>query len=461
MSHPLLSAPIGRSLFRLAGPTTALMLVQIPVAIAEVYFVGRLGIDALAGIALVIPFSSLMLNIANGAMGGGVAASLARALGAGRPDDARAIVVHALVLAVGLGLLFTLFDWLAAPGVFGLLGGSGAALERALSFSHIFFSGAIAVWANSFLSALLRGSGDTATPSLVGSVGSIAYVALAGALMLGLPSWPGLGLAGLAVAAIVTTIANIFALAIALWRGRLGFAPARRGVRLRWRIFRDILGIGALGSLTTVSASLAAVLVTGLVGRFGVAALAGYGIGARLEFMVAPLAFGIGSGLTTLVGVAVGAGAWPRAVRVTWIGGLAAFVLVGLIGWTVALWPQAWSRLFTSDSAVIVACTAYLVHAAPFYCLFGFGLAVHFASQGAKRMAVPVAAGIARMIVATAGGWILIEHTTVGLDGVFIAIAAGMVVYGGLIAAALLLAPWRKKPDRPSAATFSAAPDRP
>ncbi len=110
---------------------------------------------------------------------------------------------------------------------------------------------------------------------------------------------------------------------------------------------------------------------------------------------------------------------------------------------------------------MIVACTAYLVHAAPFYCLFGFGLAVHFASQGAKRMAVPVAAGIARMIVATAGGWILIEHTTVGLDGVFIAIAAGMVVYGGLIAAALLLAPWRKKPDRPSAATFSAAPDRP
>ena len=386
-----------------------------------------------------------MLNIANGAMGGGVAASLARALGAGRTDDARAIVIHALLLAFILGLFFTLFDWFAARPVFGLLGGRDEALERALSFSHIWFSGAIAMWANSFLSALLRGSGDTATPSLYGFAASIAYVALAGVLMLGVAGWPGLGLAGLAVAALATTLVNILALARAVWSGGLGFNASPIRVDLRWKIFRDILGIGALGSLSTVTASLAAVLVTALVGRFGVAALAGYGIGARLEFMVAPVAFGIGSGLTTLVGVAVGAGAWPRAVRATWIGGLAAFVAVGVIGWTVALLPQAWSRLFTSDSAVIAACTAYLGHVAPFYCLFGFGLAVYFASQGAGRMAVPVAAGIARMLVATVGGWVLVEYTQLGLEGVFIAIAAGMVVYGGLIGGALFIAPWQTK----------------
>jgi putative MATE family efflux protein len=461
VSHPLLSAPIGRSLFRLAGPTTALMLVQILVAIAEIYFVGRLGTDALAGNALVIPFSSLMLNIANGAMGGGVAASLARAVGAGRIADARAIVVHALVLAFGLGLLFTLYDWLFGRTVFGLLGGDATALAQALSFSHIFFGGAVAMWASSFLAALLRGSGDVATPSLYGFVTSSAYVVLAGVLMLGVAGWPGLGLAGLAIAALVATLLNILALARAVWRGGLGFSPSLIGIRLRWKIFRDILGIGALGSLTTVTASLAAVLVTGLVGRFGVAALAGYGIGARLEFMVAPVAFGIGSGLTTFVGVAVGAGAWPRAVRATWIGGLTAFLAVGLIGWTVALWPQAWSRLFTTDSAVMMATTAYLTHVAPFYCLFGFGLAVYFASQGAGRMAVPVTASIARTIVATAGGYILVEHTTLALDGVFVAIAAGMFVYGGLIAGALLVAPWRKRAERASPAGLSAAPDRP
>jgi Na+-driven multidrug efflux pump len=187
-------------------------------------------------------------------------------------------------------------------------------------------------------------------------------------------------------------------------------------------------------------------LVTGLVGRFGVAALAGYGIGARLEFMVGPVAFGIGSGLTTLVGVAAGAGAWHRAVRATWIGGLTAFALIGLIGWTVALLPEAWSRLFTSDSAVIAASASYITHVAPFYCLFGLGLSLYFASQGAGRMAVPVAAGIARMIVTTVGGWVLVEYTQLGLPGVFIAIAAGMIVYGSVIGGALLIAPWRTRP---------------
>jgi MATE family, multidrug efflux pump len=446
VSHPLLTAPIGRSLFHLAGPTTALMLVQILVAIAEVYFVGRLGTDALAGIALVVPFLSLMLNIANGAMGGGVAASMARALGAGRIDDARDIVAHAFVLAIAFGLFFTLSDWLAARWLFGLLGGRGAALEQALSFSHLWFAGAVAMWANSFLSALLRGGGDAATPSLYGLVASLAYVALAGALMLGVAGFPGLGLVGSAVAALATTMVSVIALARAVRDGRLGFTPSLAGVRLRRKIFREILSIGALGSLSTVSANVTAMLVTGLVGRFGTSALAGYSIGARLEFMVAPVAFGIGSGLTTLAGVAAGAGAWPRAVRATWIGGLTAFIAVGLIGWTVALLAEPWSRLFTSDDAVVAASVSYITRVAPFYCLFGLGLALYFASQGVGRMAVPVAAGFARMIVATVGGWILIEHTQLGLTGVFIAIAASMVVYGGLIGGALFVAPWRTKP---------------
>lgn len=80
--------------------------------------------------------------------------------------------------------------------------------------------------------------------------------------------------------------------------------------------------------------------MTALVGRFGTAALAGYGIGLRLEFMLAPLAFGIGTGCTTLVGIAAGAGDWKRAVKVAWTGGFAAFVLIGAIGWTVALLPE-------------------------------------------------------------------------------------------------------------------------
>ena len=443
MSHPLLTGPIGRSLLLLAGPTTALMLMQVVVAIADGIFVGRLGRDALAGMALVVPFSTLMFNIAHGGMGGGVASSMARALGGGRLDDARAIVIHAMVVAAALALIFALLDWTCSARLFALLGGNGAALDRALAFSHTFFTNAIAVWISAFLSALLRGSGDTVTPARQGFVAAVVYIPLSGVLTLGIASWAGLGVAGSAIALLCTSAGTAFFQARAILNGRSGIAPTAANLRLQWRIFREILRVGMLGSVTTLVSNLNAVLMLGFVGRFGVAALAGYGIGARLEYMIGPVAFGIGSGLTTLVGVAAGANAWQRAVRAAWTGGLIAFAAIGLIGWLVALFPQGWSRLFTSDAEVLDASMSYIGHIAPFYCLFGLGISLNFASQGAGRMTAPLVASIARMMTSTTAGWLVVENTDLGLGGLFAAIALGITVYGCMIAGSLLVAPWR------------------
>jgi Na+-driven multidrug efflux pump len=132
-------------------------------------------------------------------------------------------------------------------------------------------------------------------------------------------------------------------------------------------------------------------------------------------------------------------------VRVAWIGGLLAGAVIGLIGWTVALLPDAWSRLFALDSDVVAVARSCIVHVAPVYFMFGLGLTLNFASQGAGRMMVPVASSIARLLIAAGGGWLAVERLGLGLDGVFAAIAASLVVYGGLIAGALLLAPWRAR----------------
>ena len=448
MSHPLLTAPLGTSLLRLAGPTTAVMVAQTLVAIAETYFFGRLGTDALAGFALVFPFMMLMTMMAAGGMGGGVAAATARALGAGRLDDARALVLHALVLGLGLALLFTLMAWTIAPTFYELLGGSGAALAHAETYSLVLFTGSIAVWANFFLSALLRGGGDAATPGRYMLISSLAQIPLSGVLALGIGDWPGLGMAGPAVSSVATMAVAALLQARALWRGKLGFTPTFRGIPLQRRLFWEILRVGLIASFSALTANLTAMLVTGLVGRFGVAALAGYGIGVRLEFMLVPLAFGIGSGLTTLVGVAAGANDWKRAVRAAWFGGLVAFGLIGAFGWIVALVPEGWARLFTADPQVIAATVGYITHVAPFYCLFGLGMTLSFASQGAGRMKAPFFAGIARMALATLGGWLAVEHLALGLDGVFTAIAIGIIAFGALIAGPLLVKPWGPKRSR-------------
>jgi len=445
VSHPLLTAPIGSSLVRLAGPTTAVMVVQTFVAIAETYFFGRLGTEALAGFALVFPFMMLMTMMAAGGMGGGVAAAMARALGGHRLADARALVLHALALGCGFALLFSVLAWTAAPMLFRLLGGHGAALANAEIYSHVLFTGSIAIWANFFFAALLRGGGDAATPGRYMLVFSVAQVPLSGVLALGIGDWPGIGMAGPALSSVTTMTCSALLQARALWRGKLGFVPSLTGIPLQGRLFWEILKVGLISSFSALTANLTAMLVTGLVGRFGVAALAGYGVGVRLEFMLVPLAFGIGSGLTTLVGVAVGANDWRRAVRASWIGGLVAFGLIGSLGWIVALLPESWSRLFTADPQVIAATVGYITRVAPFYCLFGLGMTLSFASQGAGRMTAPFFAGIVRLAIATIGGWLAIDQFGLGLDGVFTAIAVGMIAFGTMIAGPLLIKPWGPK----------------
>jgi putative MATE family efflux protein len=423
------------------------MVLQILVAMADIYIIGRLGTDTLAAMTLVFPVVALMMNSANGGMGGGVASALARALGGGRLEEARAIVLHALVLAVAFGLGFTALAWAAGPAFYRLLGGSGRALEQAILFSIVWYAAATLMWLGAFLAALLRGGGDSATPARVGALFSLSYVPLAALLALGFGDWPGLDIAGMAIASIATSIGTVIVLGRAIVRGGLGFVPALGGVRLKRGLFMEILRVGVPSVFTTAAASATALVATGLIGGFGSAALAGYGVGVRLEFMLAPLAFGIGTGLTTLVGVATGAGDFKRALRVAWIGGLLAFALTGAIGCTVALLPETWSRLFADDPAVIEASVAYLTRVAPFYGLYGLGLALYFASQGAGRVTAPLVASLARLVVTAAAGWLAVEALGLGLGGMFAGIALGILVYGSTIAGPLLLAPWR--PVRP------------
>src|SRR5262249_8296511 len=153
----------------------------------------------------------------------------------------------------------------------------GAALEQAIAYSFWWFASAIVVWPGCMFSALLRGGGDSATPSRIGLLMSLAYVALSFVMA------PSLGLVGMVIAGVSASGGGALLLLLAIQRGRLGFVPSLDGVRLQRRLFDEILRVGLPGSASTLISSLTALLVTGLVGRFGTAALAGYGIGMRLE----------------------------------------------------------------------------------------------------------------------------------------------------------------------------------
>lgn len=437
----LLEAPIVPTLLRLAAPNIVVMVAQAAVGLIETYFVGKLGLDALAGMALVFPIVMLMQMTSAGAMGGGIASSIARALGAGRRGDADALVVHAGVIALGFGVAFSAVLLLGGRWLYALMGGSGAALEAALTYSHWVFAGAILVWMFNSLAAVIRGTGNMAVPANVTVVGVVFLIPVSPLLIFGWGPIPGMGIAGGAIALLLYYLGGTIALLLYLRSNRSLLKPKVAGVKLRWILFRDILVIGLVGSISTVATNLSIGIATALSGHFGSGAIAGYGTASRLEYLLVPLVFGLGAPLVAMVGTCIGAGQRERAMRAAWTGAAMAFALTEVVGIAAAIFPREWLGLFGNDPAMLETGSQYLRAAGPMYGFFGVGLVLYFASQGAGRLLWPVIGNLARLAVAGIGGWLALRWGG-QLVQVFTMQGVAMVVYGIVIASAIAGGAW-------------------
>jgi putative MATE family efflux protein len=431
-TQSLLTAPILPTLLRLSAPGVLLVLFQSMVSVGDTYFVGRLGTEPLAALALVFPLIMLLQMTSAGAMGGGVSSAIARALGSGNAATARKLVVHALVIAAAMGAGFTVLILLFGESIYHLLGGRGDTVGHALRYSNIVFAGAIAVWIANTLSSVLRGSGNMLTPALTLIGAAIVHLPLSATLV------GRIGIAGAGIAYVTTFGIAALVMAVIVFRKSSVLRPQRDDWALERRLFREILRVGAISMLNALQTVLTAVVITGFVGRYGAAALAGYGVGLRLELLQIPLVFAVGQALVVLVGTHIGAGRPERAKEIARAGAALAASISLAIGITVSIFPLAWVGLFSSDAGVLESGARYLRTVAPFYPLLAAGIALYFASQGAGQVLRPVLAGTARLALVIAGGLM-----AVSLQGVFVVIAAAMIAFGVLTMWFVAIAKWK------------------
>jgi putative MATE family efflux protein len=415
----LLAAPIVPTLARLSAPGVLLVAFQSLVSIGDTYFVGRLGTAPLAGLALVFPLIMLLQMTSAGAMGGGVSSAIARALGSGNLPTARRLVVHALVIAALMGGAFSVLVLALGPAIYALLGGRDETLANATRYSTVVFAGAITVWMANTLSSVLRGTGNMLVPAVTLIAAAVVQVPLCGFLV------SRIGIAGAGFAYIASFGIAAAAMAVVVFRRSSALRPSRGDLGLDRRLFREILRVGGISVLSSFQTVLTAVILTGLVGGYGAAALAGYGVGLRLELLQIPLVFAVGQAMVVLVGVNIGAKRPGRAKRIAWIGTAFAASISLAIGLVASLAPLAWVGLFSSDRGVLESGSHYLRAVAPFYPMLAANIALYFASQGAGRVLWPVLAGTARLVIVIAGG-----AAAASLGGIFIVIAAAMAVSG-------------------------------
>lgn len=434
----ILAGPILPTLARLTGPVILVIMAQLFVSVLEAYWVSRLGTEAVAGVALVLPLFVLMGTMSNGGIGGGVAAAVARAKGAGDHARADALLWHAILIALGFGLAFTLAAELAGPSLYAALGGRGETLGHALDFSTWVFGGASIVWLVNLLGAALRGAGEVRLPARINLVGAAVLVPLSPLLIFGWGPLPALGVAGAGIATLLFYAGALIALLIWLRRGT-GPLQLKRSPPDR-QLFAAILKVGLISAIGTLLASLTIVAITGSVGQYGAPPLAGYGLASRVDSLMVPLLFGLGTGVVTMIGAASGAGQLDRAFAVARLAALLGFAGSSLIGITLALAPGLWMDRFTTDPGVHAAGSLWFRIVGPSYGFFGLGLMLYFASQGLGRMRGPLLAGIVRLSV-TAGGAAWLATRAAPLDQLYGAAAAGAVLFGLINAVAV----WRAR----------------
>ena len=407
----------------------------------DAWFVGHLGNQALASLALVFPFQALMQMMAGGAIGGGITSAIARAMGSGNFMVAKKIAFNGLLIGVCMSIIYTIILGFFCTNVFSLLSSSKEIIFDAEKYAQVGFGGAIITWLFFAFSSILRGLGDTYTPAKAIIMAGFLQVILSGMFTLGVGGIVDLGIVGPAVAMIIChALAVLFLIPKIIGSNKL---LKRQDFAVDLRAIFEILKVGGLGLVNSTTIALTIVVVTSFVDDFGVDALAGYGLGSRLELMLVPISFGVGAALTAAVGTNIGANQYRRARSIAKAGAFITFFITGISGVLIALMPWLWLDLFIAPGTAVVFASSYLTIVGPFYGFFVGGMTLYFASQGTGNMFLPVLVNITRLFIVSVI-CILVAALQLDIVWLFYGVGIGLLVTGVGQYLCLYSSPWKK-----------------
>ena len=443
-TQEFLTRPIIPLLIRMSAPNTIAFFIQSLVVLTEVWFISRLGTNSLAAVALAFPLLMITQTMSGGALGGAITSAIARSMGADDIEKAERLIWHSIIISLGGAISFLILFLLFGKQLLFLLGGRGEILQESYAYCSILFFGGILLWLSGSLSAVLRGMGNMRFPATLMVITSSIQVILSGGFILGWFGFPKLGVPGAAVAVLISSALMVTVILLKLRSKSIPASLRKERFQLKKFLFDNIFEVAIPASLSPLLVVGTILVLTGLVGRFGTEALAGYGIGSRVEFLMIPLIFGIGTAMTSIVGANIGALNIDRAEKVGILGGSTAGFVSILIGLTLAVFPEAWIQFFTDDIKAFDVTKKYIQIVGPFYIFQGIGLSLYFASQGANAMKWPTIATIARFIIACAGGGISVYWLDLGIESIFISSSAAMAIFGLMIFISIKKGAWRK-----------------
>jgi len=380
--------PVGRSVLVLSVPMILEMLMESVFAVADVFFVAKLGADAVATVGLTESMLALVYALAMG-LGIGATATVSRRIGEGDPDGAARAAVQAIVLGLVLSVAIGVFGVAMAPRLLEWMGASPGVVATGTSFARVMLGGNAAILLLFLVNAIFRGAGDAAIAMRVLWLANLINIVLAPCLIFGPGPFPELGVTGAAVA---TTIGRGTGALFALWHlvrpgGRI--TVGRRHLRVQPELLARIVRLSASGAFQVLIGTASWIGLVRIISTFGSAALAGYTIGIRIVLFALLPSFGMSSAAATMVGQALGARKPERAEQAVWKAGFYNLCFLGSVGLCFVLFAGPLVRLFTDDPAIVPYGAACLRTVAAGFLFYAYGMVFTQSFNGAGDTLTP------------------------------------------------------------------------
>ncbi|HKG91911.1 MAG TPA: MATE family efflux transporter [Gemmatimonadaceae bacterium] len=379
--------PVGRAILLLAIPMVLEMVMESVFAVADVFYVAKLGADAVATVGLTESMLAIVYTLAMG-LSIGVTATVARRIGEHDRDGAARSAVQGIALGLLVAAAVGVAGVLLAPRLLGVMGGSPAVVERGSGYTRVMLGGSASIVLLFLINAIFRGAGDAAIAMRVLWLANAVNIVLAPCLIFGPGPFPALGVTGAAVA---TTIGRGTGALYALSRllrarqqaGAARVAVAGRHVRLDPALMLRLVRLSGAGTLQVLIGTASWIGLVRIVSGFGSSALAGYTIGTRIIVFALLPSWGLSNAAATMVGQALGARDPERAERAVWMAGKYNAVVLGVVGIAFVLLARPIVRLFTADPAVDAYAAQCLRLVALGFPLYAYGMVLSQAFNGA------------------------------------------------------------------------------
>jgi putative MATE family efflux protein len=417
--------PIGRAVVLLAVPMVLEMLMESVFAVADVFFVGRLGADAVATVGITESLMTIIYALAVG-LSVGAAATVARRIGERDPDGAARAAAQSILFALGIGAVLGATGVLFAPELLHLMGASDDVVRTGSTFARVMIGASGGVTLLFLINAVFRGAGDAAVAMRVLWIANAVNIILGPCLIFGLGPFPRLGVTG---AAIGTSIGRWTGVAIQV------YVLTRRDARvvLRWAhmrldtaVMKGILRISGTAMFQNFIATASYMGQVRIIAGFGSAAVAGNTIGIRVILFALLPSWGVSNAAVTLVGQNLGAGKPDRAEASAWKAGLYNTICLGTIGAVFLLFAPIIVRIFTSDAAVGSVGVQCLRIVSAGFLFYGYGMVLTAAFNGAGDTRTPTVINLVSLwILELPLAWLLAHSAGLGPSGSFVAMSVG------------------------------------